>query len=159
MPDMLVKLYELPDLAAIVAAQRQIGIDIRRAIAPEKHLVVHWVREQFGDNWASETEVAFANHPASCFIAVENNQVIGFGCYDATCKNFFGPTGVSEAVRGRGTGKALLLACLDAMRANGFGYAIIGAAGPTDFYAKAVGATIIDGSVPGVYRGMLGRWW
>jgi GNAT superfamily N-acetyltransferase len=155
MPDMLVKLYELPPLAPVIEAQRQAGIDIRRALAPEKHVVIDWVRKNFQELWASETDVSFSNHPVSCFIAVENDNMIGFACYDSTCKNFFGPTGVDETLRGRGTGKALLLACLHAIREQGFGYAIIGAAGPTDFYAKAVGAIIIENSWPGIYRGLL----
>jgi hypothetical protein len=37
------------------------------------------------------------------------------------------------------------------MRELGYAYAIIGAPGPTDFYAKVAGATIIEGSDPGVY--------
>jgi GNAT superfamily N-acetyltransferase len=155
MPDMLVKLYALPSLMPCLDAQRQIGIDIRRAIAPEKHIVVNWIRREFGDGWASETEVAFAHTPVGCFIAVENDKIVGFGCHDATCRNFFGPTGVLESMRGRGTGRALLLACLHAMHDQGYGYAIIGAAGPTEFYTKTVGAIPIDGSSPGMYRGML----
>ena len=155
MPDMLVKLYTLPhwdELRSNLAAQR---IEIRRAIPPEKHVVVKWVRSQFGDGWASETEVSFSNHPATCYIATQADEMVGFACYDATCKDFFGPTGVAESLRGRGIGRGLLLACLDAMAAEGYGYAIIGAAGPQAFYAKAVGATPIDDSWPGIYRGML----
>ncbi len=155
MPDMLVKLYELPPLAPLIEGQREAGIDIRRALAPEKIYVVNWVLRIFGKLWASETDVAINNHPVSCFIAVENERIIGFGCYDTTRKGFFGPTGVDETLRKRGTGKALLLACLHAMYEQGYGYAIIGAAGPTDFYTKCVGATIIENSSPGIYRGLL----
>lgn len=155
MPDMLVKLYTLPDLAPDIKRQREAGITIRRPIPPEKHIVIEWVRREFGNGWASEAEVTFSRQPVTSFIAMENDQMIGFACYDATCKAFFGPTGVSEATRGRGTGKALFLACLHGMAADGYAYAIIGAAGPVDFYAKAVGATIIEGSTPGIYGGML----
>lgn len=80
--------------------------------------------------------------------------MIGFACYNATAKGFFGPTGVSPEARGLGAGKALLIAALHAMREDGYGYGIIGAAGPTEFYAKTVGATEIPDSVPGIYRGM-----
>jgi len=157
MPDMLVKLYELPDAEAYYKKVRDIGIDVRRAIAPEKHIVVNWVRENFGEAWASECDVAFSNQPVSCYIAVEEGKLIGFACYNATCKGFFGPTGVSLEARGKGIGKALLLKCLYAMEAEGYGYAIIGSVGPVDFYAGAVGATVIEGSTPGVYRGLLKR--
>jgi GNAT superfamily N-acetyltransferase len=62
---------------------------------------------------------------------------------------------VDETYRGRGIGKALLLACLHDMWAQGYGYAIIGWAGPVDFYIRAVGAIVIPDSSPGIYRGML----
>jgi hypothetical protein len=48
-----------------------------------------------------------------------------------------------------------LLACLYAMREQGYGYAIIGGVGPAEFYTKTVGATLIEDSTPGVYRGQL----
>lgn len=155
MPDMLVKLYELPELDPILKEQAASGIAIRRAIAPEQHFVVDWVGERFSKFWKSECEIAFSRQPVSCFIAIENDSLVGFGCYDTTRKGFFGPTGVSESVRGRGIGKALLLVCLHSMWWEGYGYAIIGAVGPAEFYAKAVGATLIEGSVPGIYRGLL----
>jgi hypothetical protein len=47
------------------------------------------------------------------------------------------------------------LACLQAMRAEGYAYAIIGGVGPAEFYAKTVGAVEIEGSTPGIYRGQL----
>lgn len=161
MPDMLVKLYELPAEAALYAKPYEgTPITIRRALPPEKHVVASWVGAQFNPHWRSECEAAFARQPVSCFVATVAEadgtaRPIGFGCYDATAKGFFGPTGVDPAFRGQGLGKALLLACLDAMRADGYGYAIIGGAGPTDFYAKCVGAVVIPDSVPGIYRGML----
>ena len=37
----------------------------------------------------------------------------------------------------------------------GYAYAIIGAAGPVEFYAKAVGATVIPDSSPGIYADLL----
>lgn len=155
MPDMLVKLYELPDITEVNNKVKEKGIDVRRAIAPEKHIIIDWVRTNFNPAWASECEVAFTNHPVSCYIAVENGNMIGFACYDATCRNFFGPTGVGKEARGKGAGTILLLKCLYAMEAEGYGYAIIGGAGPEEFYAGTVGATAIEGSKPGIYRGML----
>jgi predicted N-acetyltransferase YhbS len=57
--------------------------------------------------------------------------------------------------RGRGIGAALLMASLHAMREQGYAYAVIGAAGPIDFYQKAVGGLVIPDSWPGLYRGLL----
>ncbi len=155
MPDMLVKLYQLPEAQPLYDQLSSVGIEIRRSIAPEKHLVVGWVQQHFGAAWGSETEVAYSNHPVSCWIATDETGCIGFACYDATTKGFFGPTGVNETYRGKGIGRALLLACMHDMRAQGYGYGIIGAAGPVDFYAKAVDAVAIPDSWPGVYKGML----
>lgn len=155
MTDMLVKLYALPPLEAALGRQAEQGITIRRAIAPEKHLVLAWVRQHFSEFWVSEADSAFANQPVSCWLAVEGLTLIGFACYDATAKGFFGPMGVSEAARGRGAGAALLIACLHDMRAQGYGYGIIGGVGPADFYTRIVGATLIEDSTPGIYGGML----
>ncbi|MEP7294132.1 MAG: GNAT family N-acetyltransferase [Chloroflexota bacterium] len=155
MPDMLVKLYQLPDAKPTLDKLNFLGIAVRRSIPPEKHIVVNWVREKFGGAWGSETETAYSSHPVSCWIATYEENLVGFGCYDVTAKAFFGPTGVNEKYRGKGIGKALLLVCLHDMFAQGYGYGIIGGAGPVDFYAKTVGAVAIPDSSPGMYRGML----
>jgi GNAT superfamily N-acetyltransferase len=153
--DMLVKLYDLPDSRASYDRLRQAGIILRRALAPEKHKVTAWVRKNFSEAWASETEVAFSRQPVSCFIAIQQKNIAGFACHDATCPNFFGPTGVDPKAQKNGIGKALLFACLEDMKHQGFGYAIIGGVGPAEFYVKAVGAVAIAGSEPGIYRGLL----
>lgn len=157
MTDMLVKLYTLPPLEPELAAMQAQGIRIRRGMPPEKHLVTSWVRHEFFEVWQSETEVAFAHVPVSCWVAVEANAVIGFACYDTSAKGFFGPIGVGSTAGKRGVGRALLIATLHAMRSEGYGYAIIGGVGPVEFYQKTVGATLIPDSTPGVYDGMLGE--
>ena len=123
-------------------------------MAYEKYDVIEWVSNLFGKEWASECSVAFSRQPVSCFIATERGKIIGFAAYDCTCKNFFGPTGVAEDKRKLGIGETLLLSCLYAMKANGYAYAIIGGVGSvstTNFYTKVAGATIIEGSSPGIY--------
>ncbi len=155
MTDMLVKLYTLPPLEPELAAQQAQGITIRRAMSPEKHHALKWVRETFDEVWASETDVAFGHVPVSCWLATQDKHIIGFTCYDTSAKGFFGPIGVDKSAGGRGVGRALLIACLYAMRDKGYGYAIIGGVGPVEFYQKTVGATLIEDSTPGVYDGML----
>jgi GNAT superfamily N-acetyltransferase len=153
--DMLVKLYDLPDPGDTLSHLSAAGVSIRRALAPEKHKVLYWVRSAFSEAWASEADVAFGRQPVSCFIAIQESTLLGFACHDATCPNFFGPTGVHTTARKKGIGTALLLACLEDMRNQGFGYAIIGGVGPAAFYSKMVGAVPIEGSKPGIYRGLL----
>lgn len=154
MQDMLVRLYDLPKLEpALELASRQ-GVTIRAALTLEKPRVVGWVQSNF-PVWVAEVDAAFARLPISCFIATRDRQILGFACYDATCRNFFGPSGVLENERRRGLGRALLLAALHAQREQGYAYSIIGGVGPAEFYAKAVGAVLIEGSSPGVYAGGL----
>jgi len=170
MSDMLVKLYALPEFAPLAAELRNVGIEIRRADPAEKPAIVQWVGRQFRESWAVECDVAFQRRPVACFIAVIRGQVsaakadryqlppdalVGFACYDATRKGIFGPEGVHPCHRGRGIGKALLLACLHAMKDERYAYAVIGWAGPVEFYSRTVGATVIEGSEPGIYRGPL----
>ena len=79
--------------------------------------------------------------------------MLGFACHDTTAPGFFGPTGTAETARGRGIGAALLASTLQAMRMDGYAYAIIGGVGEhvRGFYEKTVGAVVIDGSTPGIY--------
>jgi GNAT superfamily N-acetyltransferase len=155
MSDMLVKLYTLPATNIMIGTLRDNCIEVRHPLPPEKHIVIDWVRKNFGQGWASECERTFSNLPVSSFIAVKNNTILGFASYNATCKNFFGPTGVCEESRGTGIGTALLLKSLEALREDGYAYAIIGGVGPAEFYQKVAGATIIADSAPGIYKGML----
>lgn len=155
MTDLLVKLYDLPDVEPYIRELKNKGIVIRRVMAYEKHDLLEWVKKSFGTGWESECDVSFSNHPISSFIATEGGEIIGFACYDSTRRNFFGPTGVLESRQGMGIGKALLLSSLHSMAASGYAYSIIGGVGETDFYVKSVGAIEIPGSSPGVYRDRL----
>lgn len=147
---MLVKLYELPDAAPVLEELAGSGVVCRRADSFERSAVAAFVRERF-PSWVDETLVAFAHVPIGVYIAVEDGRIVGFACIETARPNFFGPTGVDERERGRGIGKGLLLMALDAMRDRGYAYAIIGGVGPAAFYERWVGATVIDGSEPGIY--------
>jgi GNAT superfamily N-acetyltransferase len=153
--DMLVKLYELkadPELNARIAEQ---GITIRRVLAPELNALTAWIEPRFGSGWVAEATVATMRQPPTCFIAIQNDELIGFACHEATAKGFFGPTGVDTVARGKGVGQALLLTTLLDMYAQGYAYGVIGGAGPMEFYRRSIGAVPIEGSEPGIYRGML----
>lgn len=154
---MLVKLYQLPDSSALYKKLEAQGIRIIRPMTPNKTKVVEWVREHFHDGWADEISAAFTKFPVSCFIAYDENEkkILGFAGYDCTYRDFFGPTGVDKERRGGGIGGALFLRCMEAMRDEGYGYAVIGSAGPVDFYNKVGGATVIEDSIPGIYKELI----
>ena len=155
MSDLLVRLYDLPvvEATAQVAAA---GITVRRALPPERHLILDWIGPRFSDFWVSEAATGMSQMPPTLLIAVRDKQLLGFACYDTTAKGFFGPTGVDESARGQGIGEALLLATLRAMRDAGYAYAVIGDPGPVEFYQKRLDALEIPNSTPGHYAGMLG---
>ena len=152
MADMLIKLYDLETSGSYAGGQKALGIELRKPIGPEKHALIAWIRDQFSAGWASEADVALSNQPRTCFVAVKDTQIIGFACYDATALGFFGPIGVEKSHRKKGTGRALLNACLLDMKSKGYGYAVVGGVQDTRFYKNTVGALEIPDSDPGLYR-------
>jgi GNAT superfamily N-acetyltransferase len=156
-PDMFVKLLELPDDSATVAKLKEEGINIRRIRPYERSVLHRFVMANFSEAWGDEVLSAFTHEPTSCFVATHEKKIIGFGCYETTCKNYFGPTGVLKEYRGKDIGKVLLIECLKALLEMGYAYCIIGGVGPADFYTKCCGATLIPDSVPGIYGDSLTR--
>jgi len=163
MTDLLVKLYgfdleqRLNQSLGEMAVQ---GIAIKRASIIDKDRILQFVRQGFGDEsaWPNECEYALFNNPSSCYIAVQNGQLVGFGCYDATAKGFFGPTGVAESHRGKGIGAALMLKCLNSMKEAGYVYVIVGWIAPVmPFYEKVANAVEIPDSPPhkSVYQNLI----
>lgn len=148
--DMLIRLYGRP-----AAPPAPSGCVLRKPIGPEHAHITVWVGETFGPAWCSEAAVALGNRPVSLFIAQRAGEILGFCCYDATARGFVGPIGVREKTRGQGLGAALLRACLDDMRAAGYGYAVAGHVGAPEFFRRVAGATEITDSTPGLYAGLL----
>jgi GNAT superfamily N-acetyltransferase len=155
MADLLVNLLKLPDLQSVVEELHQAGVTIRRAQPFEITPVREFIKKNFSVSWADEISVGFAGKPVTVFIATRKGQVIGFAGYECTRKAFFGPTGVAPDERGRGLGKALLIASLCGLRELGYVYGIIGAAGPVEFYQEAAGAMMIPDSDRGIYTDLL----
>ena len=149
MPDLLVNLLNLP------ALEEPREFVIRRAQPFEISAVSSFVATNFSESWADEISVGFTRQPISVYVATIERELVGFSAYECTRRGFFGPTGVVDSVRGKGIGKALLLASLWGLREMGYVYGIIGAAGPVHFYQKTVGAIIIPGSEPGIYSDAL----
>ena len=163
MPDLLVPLYALPPLHDKLALlEKEQGVIIRRAYPFERSRVRRFIAKHFTEGWADEAEACFGVPPIHCYIAVlkgenKTNTCIGFACVESTARGFFGPTGVDTAHRGKGVGTALLLASLYGLKEQGYGYGIIGAAGPVEFYQKEVGAIVIPNSSPGIYVNMIAK--
>ena len=157
MPDMLVKLYNMPKInESIRLAENR--VTIKRAMALDKTAVLEFVRTHFFENWADECEKAIFNQPSSCYIAVKDGGIVGFACYDATALGVFGPTGVLESMRGKGVGKALFGSCLTSMKEKGYAYAIIGwVTDAVNFYIKTANAIVIEDSPPhkSVYKNLI----
>ena len=142
--DLIVNLYDLPedveaDPRPALAAQ---GIKIKRALAADKSEICEFIRREFSQGWADEAEKALMNFPSALYIAVYEEKVVGFGCYDTSALGYYGPLGVDEKMRGKGIAHALTSVCLKAMREKGYGYAIINA-GPVEYYIKRLNAKII----------------
>jgi predicted N-acetyltransferase YhbS len=154
---MLVNLLRLPPVAPALEELRAAGLVVRRAQPWELSQVRGFVIENFSQSWADEISGGLVRQPVTVFVALREGRLVGFAAYECTRKDFFGPTGVVERERGRGVGRALLLACLWALRESGYAYAIIGGVGPAEFYERAVGAALIPDSSPGVYADPLRR--
>lgn len=142
--DMLVNLSTLPAYIAYPET-----VKIKRAFPGDKAVILDFIRTHFQENWKNEAEYALMQNPPACFVATENGRLLGFACYDASAKGFFGPIGISAEERGRHIGSALLLHTLKAMHSAGYGYAVIGwVDGPEAFYEKTVHAVKIPGGEP-----------
>ncbi len=154
MADMLVNLITLPQFD-IDAHEKKANVKIFRPLAPDKQGVLNFVKELSGVNAMGEMDVCFAHFPPTCFVATIDGELVGYSCYDAVAKDFFGPTAVKQEHRGKGIGKLLLFKTLYAMRECGYVYAIIGCIGPREFYEKTVNAKIIDENNNSIYSNFL----
>lgn len=142
--DMIVGLTKLPQYPKLGDS-----IKIKRAFHADKATILDFVGEHFQKNWVYEVEQAMMQSPSKCFIATKEGQIIGFACYDASAKGFFGPIGVLAEAREKNVGTGLLIRTLEAMREYGYGYAIIGWVSDAEqFYRKTVQAEYIKGGEP-----------
>lgn len=156
--DLLVRLWAIPDKAPVLARLMEQGIQIKRVIAPDRRRVLQFVETHFGAGWMQECEAALSTVPSTCYIAVKEKRVIGFACFEATAKDYFGPIGVDEAFRGGDVGTGLLLSCLHTMLEMGYAYAVIGwADNAAAFYEKTVDATVIPDSHPAIYQNLISK--
>ena len=152
MPDMLVRLYDLPDSSGYDGRAAAGGCNVRRAEPWDRLRMRSFAAQCFGELWAVEADRAFNHSPITAYVATDGSEIGGFAVYECTRRGFFGPTRVREDLRGEGIGAALLFRCLNSMLEIGYAYAVIGGVGPGAFYAKVCGAFVIPGSEVGIYR-------
>ena len=155
--DMIASLTRLPEVPTLPE-----GVQLKRALCIDRQRILQFIQENFGDGWRNEAETTLASCPSRCVLAVKDEQIIGFACWDATAKGLFGPIGVTEACRGTGVGSALLLRVLAYMRDEGYAYAVIGwVTDAAPFYEKLLGATFIPGGEPqhSVYSQLVKAYW
>jgi len=151
MPDLLVNLLKLPPKSSC-ADERVV---IRRAQPFELSAVHRFITQDFSSAWADEAQIGFYNKPVSVYIAILEGKIVGFSAYECTRRSFFGPTGVVNQARGKGIGKALLIAALWGLHELGYVYGIIGGVGPVEFYQKTVNAIVIPDSETSIYMNLL----
>lgn len=158
MADMLVKLYHVPKSHDIEEKLLADGIRIKKALAPDRSKIIEFAKTCAKEDYSDEVTATFSNNPITCYIATKGKKIIGFACYEATAKNFFGPMAVLESERKKGIGKALLLKSLESMQELGYAYAIIGwpAKSAIGFYEKCVDAIMIEEKTSGIYKRMIG---
>lgn len=114
----------------------------RRPAREESERVLEFVEREFGRIWRFEAAKAFEEEPPLVFITEENGEVTGFAVHDVNNRGlgFFGPTGVSKSMRGRGLGCALLRDSLADLHRLGYRKAVIPWTEALDFYRKCSGA-------------------
>jgi GNAT superfamily N-acetyltransferase len=117
--------------------------DVRRPSADEAERMLAFVEREFGRIWRFEAAKAFARELPPAFITEEQGEITGFAAHDLNNRGlgFFGPTGVSKTLRGRGIGARLLLASLADLRSMGFTRVVIPWTDALEFYRKVCGAT------------------
>jgi len=112
-----------------------------QAILPvhERERVLEFIEENFGPIWRFE-----ASHGRTIFSIKDGGKIVGFSTHEANNRGlgFFGPTGVAESHRGRGLGRALLLASLADLRGLGYDRAVIPWTDAIEFYRKTCKAKI-----------------
>jgi GNAT superfamily N-acetyltransferase len=117
---------------------------VLRATHARRDEILAFIEREFGRIWRFEVTPAFDRTVPTLFLTEDAGTITGFAAHDVNNRGlgFFGPTGVTKAMRGRGLGKRLLLASLADLRSMGFTRVVIPWTDAIDFYAKSCGAVV-----------------
>ncbi|MFJ7950687.1 GNAT family N-acetyltransferase [Lysinibacillus sp. NPDC096418] len=139
--DMIVSLkdYSFPPIPAS-------NLTFKKAEQSDSASLKTFVEKEFGKGWLDSIENGFLQVDIPIFIALEDQNLVGFSCFDVVRgkKGLFGPMGTSFSNRINGIGNTLLHLCLVEMKERGYEYAIIGEVGPLEFYEKSCNAVVIS---------------
>lgn len=133
--------YIFPDVSSHI---------VRRVNNKDINKLVTFVEKNFSYEWSQTIATALNANNFNIYIAVnETGDITGFAAYDVYKNNkcYFGPMGVSLTDRIKGVGYSLLHHCLRDMKEIGYEYAIIGGAGPIEFYENACNAVVIPKAI------------
>lgn len=121
------------------------GLTFRKAESNDFVSLKYFIEKEFGSGWLTAVENGFTKAEIPIYIAVDCGEIIGFAGFDIVRnkKGLFGPMGMSFTKRIQGIGYTLLHCCLKEMKEIGYEYAVIGQAGPIEFYEKSCNAVVI----------------
>lgn len=116
---------------------------VSRVSSIDRDEVLAFIRAEFGRAWAWEaSRAAAAETPTLMVLRGSDGRPCGFSAHDANNRGlgFFGPMGVAPSARGRGAGRALLLASLADLRRIGYSEAVISWVANEGFYERVASA-------------------
>jgi GNAT superfamily N-acetyltransferase len=115
------------------------GQEILPVLTRDRERVLAFIDKNFGQIWRFE-----ASKGKTIFYVEVDGEIAGFSTHDANNRGlgWFGPTGVAQSHRGRGLGRALLLASLADLRRLGYHRVVIPWTDAIEFYRKTCEAQI-----------------
>ncbi|WP_141541907.1 GNAT family N-acetyltransferase [Bacillus cereus] len=135
------------DLKGFVPIYNDLTCTVRKANASDFEQLASFGEAEFGERWLHSIEYGFRTYKENLpiYIAEQEEVIVGFACYDVVRgkKGLFGPMGIAKQNRVKGVGRKLLHLCLQSMKQEGYEYAIIGQAGPIEFYERTCDARLI----------------
>ncbi|HJT18400.1 MAG TPA: GNAT family N-acetyltransferase [Thermoanaerobaculia bacterium] len=137
------RFFEKCGYAETARTQNLIGESGGQAILPvqvsDREKVLAFIEKNFGAIWRFE-----AAKGTTIFSVEDGGEIAGFSTHNANNHGlgWFGPTGVARSQRGRGLGRALLLASLADLQRLGYHRVVIPWTDAIEFYRKTCGAQI-----------------